>query len=62
MPKAMKKSTGEQSPPPSDDHNCTDSAEASGSDHDQDPDVSFCPVVPPVRFLPCLCRILRDPK
>ena len=47
MPKAMKKSVREQSPPPSDDHNPTDSVEDSDSDHNQDPDVSFHPVVPP---------------
>ena len=43
MPKAMKKSVREQSPPPSDDHNPTDSVEDSDSDHNQDPDVSFRP-------------------
>ena len=47
MPKAMKKSSREQSPPPSEDHESIDTAEASGSDQDQDPDVSFHPVVPP---------------
>ena len=43
MPKASKKSVREQSPPPSDDHNSTDSAETSDSDHNQDPEVSFHP-------------------
>ena len=56
MPKATKKSVREQSPPPSDDRNSTDSAEASDSDHNQDLDVSFCPVVPPnqvpIMFMP----------
>ena len=56
MPKAMKKSVRKQSPPPSDDHNSTDSVEASDSDHNQDPDVSFCPMVPhnqvPAMFMP----------
>ena len=47
MPKATKKSVREQSPPPSDDHNPTDSVEDSVSDHNQDPDMSFHPVVPP---------------
>ena len=47
MPKALKKSVREQSPPPSDDHNSTDSVETSDSDHNQDPEVSFCPVAPP---------------
>ena len=37
MPKATKKSVREQSPPPSDDHNPTDSVEDSDSDHNQDP-------------------------
>ena len=62
MPKAMKKLVREQSPPPSDDHNPTDSAEDSDSDHNQDPDVSFRLWFHPIRFLPCLCCILRDPK
>ena len=57
MPKATKKSTREQFPPPSGDHNSTDSSEALGSDHDQDPDVSLRPRVPPIRLLPCLCCI-----
>ena len=47
MPKAMKKSAREQSPPPSEDHDSTDTAEASASDQERDPDVSFHPVVPP---------------
>ena len=47
MPKASKKSVREQSPPPSDDHNSTDSVEASDSDHHPDPHVSFHPVAPP---------------
>ena len=62
MPKATKKSVREQSPPPSDDHNSTDSAEASDSDHNQDLDVSFHPVVPPNQVPTMLCHILRDPK
>ena len=56
MPKPMKKSAREQSPPPSEDHNSTDTAEASDSDHNQDPDMSFHPVVPPnqvpITFMP----------
>ena len=47
MPKATKKSSREQSPPPSKDHDSIDTAEASGSDQEQDPDVSFHPMVPP---------------
>ena len=62
MPKALKKSVREQSPPPSDDHNSTDSVEASDSDQNQDPDVSFHPVAPPNQVPACICRILRDPK
>ena len=47
MPKATKKSSQEQSPPPSEDHESVDTqAEASGSELDQDPDVSFHPAVP----------------
>ena len=61
MPKAMKKSTREQSPP-SEDHNSTDSAEASGSDYDQDPDVSFHPVVPPNQVPPMFMPYIEGPK
>ena len=46
MPKAMKKSAWEQSPPPSEGHEPVDTVEASSSDQDQDPDVSFHPTVP----------------
>ena len=49
MPIAMKKSSWEQSPPPSEGHESVDTAEASGSDQDQEPDVSFHPTVPPNR-------------
>ena len=56
MPKAMKKSSRAQSPPPSEGHASEDTAEASGSDQDQDPDVSFHPTVPsnsvPTMFMP----------
>ena len=57
MPKATKKSSWEQSPPPSEDHESVDTqAEASGSDQDQDPDVSFHPAIPspsvPTMFMP----------
>ena len=57
MPKATKKSSQEQCPPPSEDHESVDTqAEASGSDIDQDQDVSFCPAVPspsvPTMFMP----------
>ena len=57
MPKAVKKSSQEQSPPPSEDHESVDTqAEVSGSDQDQDLDVSFHPAVPspsvPTMFMP----------
>ena len=57
MPKATKKSSWEQSPPLLEDHESVDTqAEASGSDIDQDPDVSFHPVVSspsvPTMFMP----------
>ena len=56
MLKAMKKSSRAQSPPPSEGHESKDTAEASGSDQDQDPDVSFHPTVPsnsvPTMFMP----------
>ena len=42
----MKKSAQEQSPPPSEGHESVDTVEASSSDQDQDPDVSFHPTVP----------------
>ena len=62
MPKATKKSVREQSPPPSDGHNSTDLVEDTDSDHNQDPDVSFCLWLHPIRFQPCICHILRDPR
>ena len=62
MPKATKKSTKEQSPPPSDDHNSTDSAEASDSDHDQDPDVSFHPRVSPNQAPTMFMLHIEGPK
>ena len=62
MPKAMKKSVREQSPPPSDDRNSTDSAEASDSDHNQDPDVSFHPVVPPNQVPTMFMPYIEGPK
>ena len=53
----MKKSSQEQSPPPSEEQESVDTqAETSGSDQDQDPEVSFHPVVPspnvPTMFMP----------
>ena len=57
MPKVMKKSSREQSPPPSKEHESVDTqAETSGSDQDQDPEVSFHPAFPlpsvPTMFMP----------
>ena len=57
MPKAMKKSSWAQSPPPSEEHESVDTqAETSGSDQEQDPDISFHPAVPlpsvPTMFMP----------
>ena len=62
MPKASKKSVREQSPPPSDDHNSTDSVEASDSDHNQDPDVSFCPVALPHQVPAMYMPYIEGPK
>ena len=48
MPKATKKSSWEQSPPPSEKHASTDNqAETSGLDQEEDPEISFHPAVPP---------------
>ena len=57
MPKATKKSSREQSPPPSEEEESVDTqAETSGSEQDQDPEVSFHPAVPspnvPTMFMP----------
>ena len=62
MPKATKKSAREQSPPPSGDHNSTDSAAASDSDHDQDPHVSFCPAVSPNQVPTMFMPYIEGPK
>ena len=61
MPKPMKKSAREQSPA-SEDYNSTDTAEASDSDHNQDPDVSFCPVVPPNQVPTMFMPYIEGPK
>ena len=45
MPKAMKKSSPEQSMPPSEEHESIDTqAEMSSSGQESDPEVSFCPI------------------
>ena len=62
MPKATKKSVKEQSPPPSDDHNSTDSVEDTDSDHNQDPDVSFHPVAPPNQVPTMYMPYIEGPK
>ena len=58
----MKKSSREQYPPPSEDHESIDTAEASGSDQDQDPDVSFHPVVPPNSVPTMFMPYIEGPK
>ena len=58
----MKKSSREQSPPPSEDHESVDTAEASGSDHNQDPDVSFHPVAPPNSVPTMFMPYIEGPK
>ena len=62
MPKAMKKSLREQSPPPSEDHESIDTAEASGLDQDQDPDISFHPIVPPNSVPTMFMPYIEGPK
>ena len=57
MPKVTKKPSLEQSPPPSEEHESVDTQpETSGSDQEQDPDISFHPAVPlpnvPTIFMP----------
>ena len=58
----MKKSTRGQSPPPSDGHHSTDSGEASDSDHNSDPEVSLCPVVPPNQVPAMYMLYIEGPK
>ena len=62
MPKAMKKSVREQSPPPSEDHDSTDAAENSASDQEQDPDVSFHPAASPNQVHTMLMPYIEGPK
>ena len=62
MPKAMKKSSREWSPSPSEGHEFVDTAEASGSDQDQDPDVSFHPTVPPNSVPTMFMPYIEGPK
>ena len=58
----MKKSDRELSPPPSGDHNSTDSAAASDSDHVQDPHVSFHPAVSPNQVPTMFMPYIEGPK
>ena len=64
MPKAMKKSTREQSPPPSEDHDSNDATEplGSGSDQEQDPDVSFHPMISPNNIPKVFIPYIEGPK
>ena len=63
MPKAMKKSSWEQSPPPSEEQESVDTqAETSGSDQDQDPEVSFHPVVPSPNVSTMFMPYIEGPK
>ena len=57
IPKAMKKSSPEQSTPPAEMHKSVNTqAETSSSDQEQDPEVSLCPVFSshstPTMFMP----------
>ena len=58
MPKATKKSSREQSPPPSEGHEYIDT----GLDQDQDPDVSFHPTVPPNSVPTMFMPYIEGPK
>ena len=58
----MKKSAREQSPLPSEDHDSTDAAEASASDQECDPDVSFHPVVSPNNIPTMFMPYIEGPK
>ena len=63
MPKAMKKSSWEQSPPPSEEYESVDTqAETSGSDQEQDPEVSVHPAVPSSSVPPMFIPYIEGPK
>ena len=63
MPKAMKKSSWEQSPPPSEEQESVDTqADTLGSDQDQDPEVSFHPAVPSPSVLTMFMPYIVGPK
>ena len=63
MSKATKKSSWEQSPPPSEEHESVDTqAETSGSDQEQDPEVSFHPAVPLSSVPTMLMSYIEGPK
>ena len=63
MSKAMKKSSKEQSPPPSEEHESVGTqAETSESDQDQDPEVSFHPTVPLPSVTTMFMPYIEGPK
>ena len=63
MPKATKKSSWEQFPPPSEEHESVDiQAETSGSDQEQDLDISFHPAVPSPSVPPMFMPYIGGPK
>ena len=62
MPKAAKKSSREQSPPPSEGHESIDTTEASGSHQDHNPDVSFHPIVSPTSVPTMFMPYIEGPK
>ena len=63
MPKAAKKSSQKQSPPPSEEHESVDiQAETSGSDQEQDPEISFHPAVPLPIALTMFMPYIEGPK
>ena len=63
MPKATKKSSWKQSPPPSEVHESADTqAETSGLDQEQDPEISFYPAVPLPIALTMFMHYIEGPK
>ena len=63
MPKAMKKSSPEQSAPPSEEHESIDTqAEMSSSGQESDPEVFFALLYHHILPPQCSYLILKDPK
>ena len=63
MPKAMKKSSPEQSTPSSEEHESIDiQAEMSSSGQESDPEVSFCPTLLPHPTPTMLMPYIKGPK